>query len=213
MMERNSSNVRAATPQETTRQFYTSWREGFVLPMLIGMLVFGALALIPAILASENLIVDGVFIATYLILGLVTIVRFSYQIRMSAVLLGIFIIGIIELITHSILGDGLFFFLALIAFATMMLSPRAGVVAIILNLVTFAVSGWLIQNGTITPLNPFASPAKVADWFSAGAATTMFGAAFIYGFYRLEEEFTKAQKQVDATLNTLKEERFTLEQK
>lgn len=213
MMERNSSNVRAATPQETTRQFYTSWREGFVLPMLIGMLVFGALALIPAILASENIIVDGIFIATYLILGLVTIVRFSYQIRMSAVLLGIFIIGIIELITHSILGDSLFFFLALVAFATMMFSPRAGVMAIILNLVTFAVSGWLIQNGTITPLNPFASPAKIADWFSAGAATTMFGAAFIYGFYRLEEEFTKAQRQVDATLNTLKEERFTLEQK
>lgn len=212
-MDRFISNSPNPKPEDSTRQFYKSWREGLALPLLIGVLIFGTAALIPALRASNSLFINSIFIITYLLTALVTVVKFSYFVRMSVLLLGIYMLGIAELITHSILGDSLFFFLALIVFSTMMLSPRAGIVAVILDILTFIVFGFLIQSGQVIPLNPNASPATVEDWFSAGFAMTMFGAAFILGFQRLEKEFAAAQTQIDATLNALKEERNTLEQK
>ncbi|NOH03101.1 MAG: GAF domain-containing protein [Chloroflexi bacterium] len=217
-MERFSINRQPAKPEEDaarqfSRQFYRSWREGLALPLLIGVLIFGIFALVPAVRASDSFLVDSIFITVYLLTALVTVIKFSYSVRMTVLVLGIYVVGLGELITHGILGDGLFFFLALAVFATMMLSPRAGIAAVVLNIVTFVVFGWLIQTGRIILLNPFASPAKIEDWISASAAMTMFGTVFILGFQRLESEFTEAQKQIDATLNTLKEERNTLEQK
>ncbi|MCQ3937202.1 MAG: hypothetical protein DPW18_09165 [Chloroflexi bacterium] len=217
-MDRFSLNRQTAKPEEDaaqlfSRQFYKSWREGLALPLLIGVLVLGIFALIPAVRASDSVLVDSIFISAYLLTAVVTVIKFSYSVRMGVLILGIYVIGLGELITHGILGDSLFFFLALIVFATMMLAPRAGIAAVVLNIVTFIVFGWLIQTGQVTLLNPNASPAKVEDWISASAAMAMFGTAFILGFQRLEREFTEAQKQIDATLNTLKEERNTLEQK
>src|SRR5690606_29462958 len=42
---------------------------------------------------------------------------------------------------------------------------------------------------------------------------SMFGAAFILGFQRLESEFVDAQKQIDNSVQALKDERNTLEEK
>ncbi|MBI5942908.1 MAG: GAF domain-containing protein [Chloroflexi bacterium] len=210
-MEKFSPRDQALNPEETTRQFYKNWREQFSLPLLIGMLVFGGVALIPALSTSKSTLINAVFIALFVITGIVTVVRFSYSARMSVIMLGVYVIGLIELITHGILGDGLFFFLGLIVFATMLLSPKAGVAALVVNLLTFVLFGWLILGGKLIPLNPNAPPALMADWLSATVAVIMFGAVIIFGFQRLEAEFLKAQNQVESTLNTLKIERTNLE--
>jgi GAF domain-containing protein len=212
-MESTSSKNQPVNPQDSTRQLYKNWREGFALPLLIGVLVFGAVALVPAVIASDSILIDAIFITTYLITGLVTVTRFSYAVRMSVFLLSVFMLGVGELITHGILGDSLFFFLALIIFSTILFSPKAGIIATALNIVTFLLFGWLIQSGLVPTLNPNASPAKVEDWISAGAAMIMFGAVIILGFQRLEREFFEAQGQIDATLNELKMERNNLENK
>src|SRR5690606_13148320 len=157
------------------------------LPLLIGVLVFGAAALIPAVSASTSPIVDAIFITTYLLVGLVTVVRFSYMARMSVFLLSIYVLGIAELITHGILGDSLFFFLALVIFATILISPRIGIIAVALDIFTFILFGWLMLSGQVIPLNPFAPPATLEDWISASAAMIMFGAVIILGFQRLEK--------------------------
>ena len=210
-MENISPRDLALNPEEATRQFYNNWREQFSVPLLISMLVFGGFALIPALSASKSIIINAVFIALFVITGIVTVVRFSYLVRMSVVMLGVYTIGVSELITHGILGDGLFFFLGLIVFATMLLSPRDGIIALITNLFTFTLFGWLMLSGQLIPLNPNAPPALIADWFSAGLAVIMFGTVIILGFQRLESEFLKAQNQIDSTLNTLKIERTNLE--
>jgi GAF domain-containing protein len=210
-MSSTPSQDRFINPEDTTRQLYKNWREGFALPLLIGVLVFGAAALIPAVSASTSPIVDAIFITTYLLVGLVTVVRFSYLARMSVFLLSIYVLGIAELITHGILGDSLFFFLALVIFATILISPRIGIIAVALDIFTFILFGWLMLSGQVIPLNPFAPPATLEDWISASAAMIMFGAVIILGFQRLEKEFIAAQQQIDSTLNTLTQERNNLE--
>lgn len=198
-------------PEDATRILYKNWREGFALPLLIGVLIFGALALIPAVNASESTLIDSIFITTYVMTGLVTVARFSYLVRMSVFLLGIYILGLSELITYGILGDSLFFFLALIIFSTILFSPKTGVITIFVNIFTFILFGWLMLSRQVIPLSLNAPPAKIDDWVSAGAALIMFGLVIILGFQRLEEEFITAQKQIDTTLNTLTEERTNLE--
>ncbi len=154
MMNSDLSNSQSTNPEEATRQLYKNWREGFAIPLLLGVLIFGAIALIPAISSSKNLIIDAIFITTYVITGIVTIVRFSYIVRMSVFLLSIYIIGLSELITHGILGDSLFFFLGLIIFSTILLSPRAGIIAVAIDILTFTLFGWLILSGQLILLNP-----------------------------------------------------------
>jgi GAF domain-containing protein len=210
-MESVSSNNQTTSPEEATRRLYKNWREGFAVPLLIGVLIFGAAALIPAISASGSVVINTVFITAYLMTGLVTVIRFPYIVRMSVFLVSVYVIGLSELITHGILGDSLFFFLALIIFSTILLSPRAGIITIAANILTFIIFGWLIVGGQVIPINPNAAPARIEDWLSASAAIIMFGAVIILGFQRLEKEFLEAQKQIDMTLNTLTEERNNLE--
>lgn len=212
-MERETIGSNALPPEETARRLYKNWRERLAVPLLIGVLIFGTAALIPAVRASEYPILNAIFIGTYALTVLVTVVRFSYLARMSVFLAGIYVLGLGELFTHGILGDSLFFFLALIIFSTLLVSPRAGIAAIAFNLLTFAAAGWLVLNDRVVLLNPYAPPAKFEDWLSAGLAVVMFGAVIVLGFQRLEEEFVKAQKQIDATLNRLEEARSNLENK
>ena len=195
----------------TTQEVYRLWRERFIRPLLFGVMIFGAAALLPAIRVSNSVLVNAIFITTYMLIALVALVRFSYLVRISAFLLGVYVVGFSELLTHGILGDGLFFFLATIIFSTMLLSPRAGIISIGIILVTFIVMGWLMQNGQVIPFNPNASPAQLEDWISASAAVLMFGIVIIIGFQQLEIEFAGAQKQIDASVEALREERNNLE--
>ena len=210
-MESNSSKNQLINPEEATRQFYKNWREKFAIPLLVGMLVLGAINLIPALKTSKSIFVNLVFVAIFVILGIVTVVRFSYLVRMSVILLSVYALSISELITHGILGDSLFFFLGLIIFATILISPKVGIAAIVTSTLTFIVFGWLILNGHISLLNQNAPPAIIDDWISNSMVTIMFGSVVILTFQRLENEFLEAQKQIISTLNTLGAERNNLE--
>jgi len=213
MTETNALNVQSRSPEDTARQFYSNWREGLVFPLLIGLLIFGTIAIVPAIQSSESMLVNSIFIVVYAVAILVTVVKFSYNVRAATILIGIYALGLSELLTHGILGDGLFFFLGLVIFATMMVSIRFGISAIALNLFTFLLFGFLIQSSILGLTNPNAAPAKIGDWISAGAALAMVGSAFILGFQRLEKEFIEAQKKIDATVKNLQDEHNSLEQK
>ncbi len=210
-MESNPSENTTFTPKEATRQLYKNWRDKFVMPLLIGSLVLGVLALIPAISGTGSTTLKAIFVTTYVLTGIVTVVRFPYSVRMGVFLLSIYALGLGELFTHGILGDSLFFFLSLIIFATILLSPRTGIITIIVDVLTFILIGWFMLSGQVTPLNPYASPAKVEDWISAAAVIVMFGTVIILGFQRLEAAFLEAQVQIDTTLTTLKNERNNLE--
>ena len=213
MMESNPSQNTSPNPEEATRLLYKNWREQFVMPLLIGTLVLGVFVLIPAVQSAGNLIIKTIFIATYVVTGIVTVIRFSYSIRISVFLLVVYVLGLSELFRYGILGDGSFFFLGLIVFATLLLSPRVGIIAMVIVTLTIMLIGWLMLSETIAPLAPFTSPALLQDWISGSVMIIMFGVITILGFQRLEKAFLETQIQIDANLNTIKDERNNLEKK
>jgi len=204
-------NLEVSASQKATERVYKAWRERFIVPLLLGVLIFGTFALLPAINASSSGLIDGFFIATYLAIAIVVIFKFSYSIRIAVFLSGIYILAVGELISLGILGDSLFFFLALVTFATMLHSPRAGIAATAAGIITFIFMGWLMLTGLFPPLFENTMPATINDWFSAGGALIMFGVVIIIGFQQLEKEFTDAQSQLSSTLSTLQKERNNLE--
>jgi GAF domain-containing protein len=190
---------------------YHHWRQKFVKPMLVGSLVIGLLALIPAVLAVRSSWISLVFIASYVVITVITFAKFSYTVRMGAFLLIVYVLGISELLAHGILGDSVFFFLGLIIFSTMMISPAMGIAAVAASLLTFLVFGIFHQGGFFYPINPQAPPANLMDWLSASAMMLLFGAVVVMGFRQLEAEFIQARDQVDASMRNLREERNNLE--
>ncbi len=212
MQETTASNL-PLNPEEKTRSLYRNWREKFVTPLLVGSLIFGLVALIPAVQAAKSNVISIIFIASYVITGIVAFIPFPYIVRMGAFLLIVLVLGIIELTRYGILGDGIFFFLGLIIFATMMISPRAGVLAIIVGLLTCVLFGYLILTTRFIPVNTEVVPATILDWISAGAVIVLFGSIIIMGFQRLETEVLGAQKKIDATLDQLTDQRNNLENK
>lgn len=200
-----------ASSIESTEKLYRSWRERFVLPLLVGSLILGAVALLPTIVASESPMIDGVFITTYVMVAVSAFFNFPYIIRVSTFLLVAYVLGMAELLNLGILGDSLFFFLALVIFSTMLLSPRAGLVSIVVVIITFLVMGTLFQTGRVEALNPNATPSRIEDWISGGVALVMLGLVIIFGFRQLEGEFSQAQTRITQTLSALRNERNTLE--
>jgi len=198
-------------PAEKTHALYQSWRERFVTPLLIGTLVIGLFALIPALSSSEYKFVDGVFLAAYIAVGLVTIIAFPYWLRMGVFLFMVYALGLSELLATGILGDSLFFFLALIILSTMMFSPRAGTAATAIAVTTYWIIGWLSLARVLRFINPASLTPNVQDWLSASAITILLGVIIVIGFRWLEIEFLEAQKQVNQTLEDLKNERNNLE--
>jgi GAF domain-containing protein len=200
--------------EENTRVLYRNWRENFVQPLLYFTLAFGLAALIPAVLsawAAKAYFIVLVFIVTYVMTAIITIVKFPYWVKMAGFVLSIYVLGLSELSTHGILGDGLFFFLGVIIFATMMFSPRAGIIVTAINILTFIIFGWLMLSERVLPINPTATRADLVDWLSAGAVTIMFSAIIVLGFQRLENETLETQKRIDTTLNDLRNERNNLD--
>ncbi len=213
MMESNPSKNTSPTPEEATRLLYKTWREKFAMPLLIGTLVIGAFVLIPSLQSAGNIIIQAIFITTYVTTGIVTVIRFSYSVRIGVFLLVVYALGLSELFRYGILGDGSFFLLGLIILATLLLSPRVGIIVMAINTLTIILFGWLMLSEAITPLAPYTSPAILQDWISGGTMIVLFGTIIILGFQRLEKAFLDTQIQIDANLNTIKDERNNLEKK
>ncbi len=201
----------SATSEQPTQVIYQSWREHFVRPMLIGALVFGLLALIPAFLSTQNYLLDAIFISSYIAVIVVTFANFPYWLKMGVFLVVAYGLGVSELFSTGILGDALFFFLGFIVFSTMMFSPRAGMASTAITLITFIVIGWLTLSGRVGFIQPNAMPAKITDWLSAAATTLLFSGTMILGLRQLQIEFVDAQKRSADALRDLETERGSLE--
>ena len=92
MMESNPSKDTSATPEEATRLMYKNWREQFAMPLLIGTLILGVFVLIPSVQSAGNIIIKAIFIIAYVATGIVTVVRFSYSVRIGVFLFVVYLL-------------------------------------------------------------------------------------------------------------------------
>ena len=214
MMQSSPSPNLSSDAGEVTRLLYKNWREKFVMPLLLVALALGLGVLIPALgSASESNLLKAIFVTAFVLTGIVTVVKFSYTIRISVFLLSFYALGVAELLRYGILGDGTFFFLAVVVLATLLLSPRFGTISTVGVILTIALTGWLMLSDKIFPIAPFTSKAIILDWVTGSIMIIMVGVIVILGFQRLENAFLETQKQIDANITTIKDERNNLEKR
>lgn len=205
------SSFSLGNAQKDAERVYKVWREKFIVPLLVGALVLGALALIFFLRTSQNPLINGLFTFTLIAIAVVTVFNFSYAIRIAVFLLCAYLLALGELINLGAEGDAAFFFLGLIAFATMFVSPKAGIQALILYFITNVGAGVVALTTDIIPLAPNAIHSEFGSWFTSITMTFLFGLIIILGFQQLEKEFAGAQKQIALAINDLREERNNLE--
>jgi GAF domain-containing protein len=201
----------ATSPAESSVRVYENWRERFVRPMLLGALGFGLIALILGLATNQGAIQNAVFVIAYLLLMAVTFLQVPYWLRIGTFLFAVYALALSELLATGVLGDSVFFFLALVMFATLMFSPRAGAISLALTLFTLAVVGFLLQSGAMRLSNAGSMTAQLADWLSTGATTSLFAVTFILGLRQLQMEFLGAQSGSSEALHSLEAERASLE--
>lgn len=207
------TKYRIASSEQSTNAVYAKWRENFATPLLIGTLIFGLFALMPAISSAGSSPISVIYIATYVFTLMVAILPLNYNLKMGAFLGIIYVLSLSELARYGILSDSLFFAFALVVAGTMLFSPEVGIATIVLNLLTYMVLGIMQATGNFAPISPDSINANLSDWGSAAGVILMFGFLVVYGFRKLRDEFSQAQNQINQYIAQINDERNNLEKR
>jgi len=201
----------ASPPTATDQTLIDQWRAPFLQSVLRIASVLGLIASISAMLGAGSVITAGLYAAAYLVLVGTTFASIPYRLRAGIFLTIIYALGVIDLFILGILGDANIFFVSFATMATLLFSPRAGIGATILTLLTFAITGLLILTGQIAPGNAQAVKSILADWLSASVVFTLFSLLIIQALRLLQNDLGNLQQQYKKTLNTLKYQQGDLE--
>ncbi len=212
-MNSNALKTPGTSPAPAPSRVYENWRERFVRPILIGASIFGLFAVAMGLSANRGVVQNVVIAAAYITVLLVTVFRAPYWMRVSAFMLAAYALGFNEFLQTGIMGRASFFFLALCLFATMMVSARAGLIALIITLLTYLVLGILVGTGAIALINPGAIQARLIDYISVGTVTILFSAVFIMGLRQLLQAFLETEAINAKTLGAVQQERGSLEER
>ena len=193
---------------------YDSWRERFLRASMIGALVFGLAALILNILQAPNTVFIALLIIAYVVLAVITFTNLPYRFRAGTMLFLYYALGIVALLQDGTWGGARLLFLTFIGMSLLFFNSRAGIIAAIISILTFAVSGILFINKVITPSNPEISIAgSPLTWIGDGSVLLLVAAVFIIGLHIFQQGFAEAQENTQVTLETLQKERADLEER
>ncbi len=193
---------------------YDSWRERFLRASMIGALVFGLAALILNILQAPNTVFIALLINAYVVLAVITFTNLPYRFRASTMLFLYYALGIVAILQDGTWGGARLLFLTFIGMSLLFFNSRAGIIAAIISILTFAVSGILFINKVITPSNPEISTAgSPLTWIGDGSVLLLVATVFIIGLHIFQQGFAEAQENTRVTLETLQKERADLEER
>ncbi len=199
-------------PIEDAGFVYSRWRENFLNPILLGSAILGLIALIPGILTTNDPIIIGVYISVYAALLIVVIFnKLPYWLRTGVFLFLVYALGASGLLETGIWGDSRVFFLAFIILSTLLFSPRAGVIATSLSLVSTAIVGYFVLTGqyTISAIGQVSS-APLSNWLSGSAALLLLSVIIITGLRLMQREFVRARERAQLNFTALQVERAGL---
>jgi GAF domain-containing protein len=175
-----------------------AWREQFLQRILIFSAVIGLFALIPAVISTSDLILQSTYIGVYVLLVAVVIIRLPYNVKAMLFVLLPLILGFGSLTETGIRGDSLFFFLAFVTFATLLLSPRTGVISIAVTEIIIFGMGYLVLNGNFRLSEKLALGGDLSDWGSAAISQLLISIVILYALHMLDKNFREAQGQLIA---------------
>ena len=213
--QRKKPDLTSGVPSPTTidQTIVDQWQAPFLRRVMQVSSVLGLLAMISGVLSVDTFSLAASYIIAYLILLGTTFLPLPYWLRAGMFLFIIYSIGLIELLTYGILGDTNAFFIPFAIMTTLLLSPKAGIWAAAITLMTFIVFGWLMLSGQFIPSYQNAIRAGLADWISEAAIFALFSAILIAAFQLLQAQLFRAQNESLNTLNRLREQQNSLEKR
>jgi GAF domain-containing protein len=187
------------------------WREQFIQRILIISSIIGLFALIPAVISTTDLILQSIYIGVYVLLVASTLFSLPYIAKAGLFVLLPLVLGLASISETGIRGDSLFFFLAFVVFSTLLISPRVGVISIVITEIIIIVMGYLLLNNTIELSDKLAFEGDLTDWISAAASQFLISLVIMSALRMLNEGFHQAQSRVEAMNDSLRESQLELE--
>ena len=190
---------------------YGRWREGFLQAMLIGSAVFGFIALIGNFVAQARATDLVIYSTVFGILLLAILIRFPYWLKAGVLLILIYAIILSDFWDEGIWGGGRLYMVVMVVMASILFSPRAGIIALIISTITTAIGGWLILTGWVQLTSSGIPTGILSDWISAGLTDILVGAVLIIGLRLVQSEFERARALASSALRDVQEESKNLE--
>jgi len=189
-------------PRNPDREFfsYKQWRERFLRVVLQGSCILGFVAIVLYLFTPSSPMYKVLAVGTYGVLILVTLFTdFSYNLRAGVFLSLLFFAGVSSLFDYGI-ADASILFLGFIVMTGLLFSPRTGVYSIIaITVLILLIFGW--------------RTAPAADALRLTAIVLIVSTIIAVGLHSFQDELTKTQRAARQTLDTLREEQSTLEER
>ena len=190
---------------------HDNWREPFLQRILIIAAVIGIVAVISAVLSTDDLILQAIYLGAYATLVASILIRLQYLVKAGLFVTLPLILAVASLSETGIRGDSLFFLLAFVTLSTLLIGPRSGIASVIISELIIVIMGYLILNNHYTLSDKFSFEGDLTDWISAGATQLLISLIVMTGLRMLQESFIKTQVQNEAMVNTLRESQVELE--
>jgi GAF domain-containing protein len=190
-----------SSPRSSGELFsYEQWRERFLRIVLQGSCVLGFVAIVLYLFSSSTPLYKVLAVAAYGILLLATLFNgLSYGVRASIFLFILFFAAFSSLIDHG-MGDAAILFLGFIIMIGLLFSPRASLYSMFaITILVVLLFGWSSA--------PFTEFARLTGTFFVVSAIV------VTGLHAFQDGFLKMQEAARQTLDTLRQERSTLEQR
>ena len=190
---------------------YGRWREGFLQAMLIGSAIFGFITLVGNFVTQPSVSDLVIYSTVFGILLLTILIRFPYWFKSGVLLVLIYAVILSDFWDEGIWGGGRLYMLVLVVMASILFSPRAGIIALIISTVTTAIAGWLILTGQVHLTSTIIPTGILSDWISAALTDILVGAVLILGLRLVQTEFERARDLASSALQEVQVESRNLE--
>lgn len=202
----------------TTPSTLHEWRERVLDGILRSMLVIGALALvgsgiIPA-LQTDRLDLIVAYLLAYAALVLVTFMRrLGFSLRAGILLLLLYGLGALDFPVAGLSGDGRIFLFAFITVSAVLLELRYGIAALLLSLLTMAITAWVLVTGQWEiPLEAQVNSANPIAWVSGSIVLLLLSTVVIVSMAYLIRGLDRSLTTSRHIVGELQEHQENLEQ-
>ena len=199
--------------QNNSSAIQGDWRERFLQRILVTSAVIGIFALIPAVIGTDDMILQGVYIGVFVTLIAAILIKLPYLAKASIFIALPFILGVSGLSETGIRGDSLFFLLAFVTFSALLIGYRSGIIAIVISESAIIVMGYLILTDHYALSDQLAFEGDITDWISAAATQLLISSVVMVGLRMLQEGYDQAKANVERMVDALRGSQLEMEKR
>ncbi len=191
---------------------YNSWREKFLLTLLRISCVLGLGITIFSFIQSEEPRDQFIYPLLLVILGAVTFLPATYNLRAYTLLFITFVIGINGVLTLGTWTDASIYLLILVVLSSLLFDSYVNLFALGISFITLCILGFMQQMGSFTPSYPVPDMA-FTDWAVFIVNFLLTSILAVIAIRQLKQAFMRVIQQSQDALKSVAGERAQLENK